>query len=256
VPLSLLHFQHSFARALFGPSQDVAPDFATLVSQPGFAVYRNTVMKGCIDALQANYPTVTQLVGEQWLRAVAALYVASQPPDDVRLCEYGRSFAQHLEGFEAECDLPYLSGVALLDRFWTEAHGAADAPVLDPDTLDPERLARQVIGIHPAARWRWFDGMPVYSIWQRQRDQAGDVGELLWQGEGALLTRPGAQVLWRGLEQGACLFLDTCAAGGSLAEAAGAAMAVQPDLNLAELFANLLAAGVFVEAPLAGPSLS
>ena len=28
-----------------------------------FAVYRNTVLKGCIDALQANYPTVGQLVG-------------------------------------------------------------------------------------------------------------------------------------------------------------------------------------------------
>ncbi|RYF70615.1 MAG: hypothetical protein EOO29_31515, partial [Comamonadaceae bacterium] len=31
---------------------------AALVAQPGFAVYRNTVLSACIDTLQANYPTV------------------------------------------------------------------------------------------------------------------------------------------------------------------------------------------------------
>ena len=36
-------------------------------SRPGFSVYRNTVMAGCVDALPANYPTVDQLVGVEWL---------------------------------------------------------------------------------------------------------------------------------------------------------------------------------------------
>ena len=37
----------------------------SLYGQPAFAVYRNTVMKACIDALQANYPAVTRLVSEE-----------------------------------------------------------------------------------------------------------------------------------------------------------------------------------------------
>ena len=36
-----------------------------LAAQPAFAVYRNTVMKGCVDALEANFPTVARLVGEE-----------------------------------------------------------------------------------------------------------------------------------------------------------------------------------------------
>jgi hypothetical protein len=73
--MSLTQFQDQFAQALF--SAEAGPEIAPLACQPGFAVYRNTVMKGCIDALQANYPSVMRLVGEEWFRAAAALYVAA-----------------------------------------------------------------------------------------------------------------------------------------------------------------------------------
>ena len=57
---ALCAFQDAFAEALLAPSGAVAnsPELTRLIAQPGFAVYRNTVMKGCIDALQANYPAV------------------------------------------------------------------------------------------------------------------------------------------------------------------------------------------------------
>ena len=61
--------------------------------QSAFAdAYRNTVMKGCVDALAANFPAVVRLVGEQWFRAVALDFVTWQPPDDPRLLSYGRGF--------------------------------------------------------------------------------------------------------------------------------------------------------------------
>ena len=59
--MQLSTFQDGFSAALLGPPAD-APWLSALESQPGFAVYRNTVLKGCIDALQANYPTVCQLL--------------------------------------------------------------------------------------------------------------------------------------------------------------------------------------------------
>lgn len=70
----LADFQDRFAQALFGAEEDADPEVASLARQPGFAVYRNTVIKGRIDALQANYPSVTRLVGEAWFRAAAAIY--------------------------------------------------------------------------------------------------------------------------------------------------------------------------------------
>ena len=68
--MQLSAFQDGFSAALLGHAEH-APWLSALESQPGFAVYRNTVLKGCIDALQASYPTVCQLVGEDWFRAAA-----------------------------------------------------------------------------------------------------------------------------------------------------------------------------------------
>ena len=48
---------------------------------------------------------------------------------------YGQGFADFLRDFAPAADLPYLCGVARLDRFWTEAHCAADACVLAPSAL-------------------------------------------------------------------------------------------------------------------------
>jgi hypothetical protein len=46
---------------------------------PALAVYRNTVAKGCIDALQANYPAVHTLVGSDWLARHGACLRAPAP---------------------------------------------------------------------------------------------------------------------------------------------------------------------------------
>ncbi|UFH51195.1 HvfC/BufC family peptide modification chaperone [Pseudomonas sp. KNUC1026] len=49
----LASFQDAFIAALF---QRPAIGHEDVFEQPGFAVYRNSVSKACIDALQANYP--------------------------------------------------------------------------------------------------------------------------------------------------------------------------------------------------------
>jgi hypothetical protein len=41
---SLAHFQDRFAHALSAAESDAAPEIAALTRQPGFTVYRNTVM--------------------------------------------------------------------------------------------------------------------------------------------------------------------------------------------------------------------
>ena len=82
-------FQHAFAHALRNRSGHDGP----LARQPGFAVHRNTVMKGCIDALHANYPAVARLVGDDWFRAAAAECARAHPPNDVRLMLYAKNSA-------------------------------------------------------------------------------------------------------------------------------------------------------------------
>lgn len=244
---SLAAFQSGFVKSLF--DQEAASE---LTAQPAFAVYRNTVMGGCVDALQANFPSVVRLVGADWFRAAAATYVRARPPHDGRMLMYGGCFADFIDGFEPARELPYLSGVARLDRLWIEAHTAPDATAVDSawlTRLSPERLGGLLLRPHPAARWLLFDALPIFSIWATNRVGTGRSDEIVWQGEGALLTRPVDSVEWQALEPAGGAFLDACAAGHLLAEAAGAALNVQPDVDIATLLSRLLSAGALICPP-------
>jgi hypothetical protein len=265
---ALARFQHAFAAALVAPAEHASPEspassatpaattapVAALVAQPGFAVYRNTVASACIDALQANYPTVSRLVGNDWFRAAARIYLGANPPRQPAMLELGEDFAGFLAAFEPAADLPYLEGVARLDRLWTRAHVAADAPALAPArvaALAPALVATARLGVHPAARWAQFDDVPVATIWRRHRDAGPDaevdLDDLAWRGDGVLLTRPEDAVQWIAIEPGAAAFLSACARGEPLAQAATAALDAQPGADLATMMAQLLDAGAFAQ---------
>ena len=237
----LAQFQEAFARALLA---------AGIGEHPAFLIYRNTVLKGCIDALQANFPAVARLVGEEWFRAAAVVYARLNPPRVPMLLEYGAGLADFLANFEPAADLPYLPAVARLDRFWSESHAARDEAPLRAATLaalDPMQLGATALRPHAAARWAWFD-VPAFTIWSRNRKESGidgDEPEIVWHGEGALVVRPGDTVEWLELDEGSCAFMDACAAGEPLAKAADAAIAVESAVDLAALMARLLDAGAF-----------
>lgn len=250
--IALSRFQDAFADALLAAEHDTSAEFSSLTAQPGFAVYRNTVMKGCIDALQANYPAVVRLVGEEWFRAAAAIHVRRTPPLEPMLLQYSARFADFLAGFEPAAELPYLPDVARLDRYWTEAHCERTVKPFDPAVLarrSVESLDNVVLHLHPATRWSWFPDAPIFTLWSRNRAERVYQQDFDWDGEGALITRPGDTVLWTGLDAGGCAFLDACAGGGTLKVAAGAALQAQADADLASLMSLLVEWGAFCVAP-------
>ena len=244
-------FQDDFSAALLTTAAETVSSHP-LSRQPGFSVYRNTVLKGCIDALQANFPAVSRLVGDEWFRAAAAVYARVAPPLDSRLLDYGAGFADFLAQFPPAAELPYLSSVARLDRFWTEAHAAADGIPLEPQMLarlPAEALSSTALCPHPAARWYWFPAEPIRSLWQNNRcsdASPGNAPELRWEGEGILISRPAAEVVWTALDPGGVAFLDGCARGDALEDAMSQALEAQTDLDLARLMTTLLDAGCLV----------
>lgn len=237
---ALAAFQEGFARALLAPQAEMPA---------AFAVYRNTVMKGCVDALRANYPAVARLVGEEWFRAAAAQFVRAHPPRVPMLALYGEGFEDFLASFAPAAELPYLPAVARLDRFWSEAHVARDETALDGARLaglELEQLGELRLRPHAAARWGWFS-LPAYSIWSRQRAAAPEPGEIDWRGEGALVTRPDGDVRWAPLARGGCALLDACGRGASLGAAAEEALAADPATDLSRLMTHLLLAGALAD---------
>ena len=246
---SLGEFQNAFAAALLDSAAPPAAPIEALVSQPGFAVYRNTVMKACIDALQANYPSVSRLVGEEWFRAAAAIFARAHPPVRASLIEYGAGFADFLAAFPPAKELRYLTGVATVDRFWSESHAAQDQPRLaaaEVARLDAETLGHSVLRPHASARWQWFPEEPIATLWRSNHSPERVIPKgYEWRGEGILLVRPNWEVTDLQLDRAGIAFLDACGQGQPAGEAALATLLVDPAADLAMLLSNLLEAGAF-----------
>jgi hypothetical protein len=242
-------FQKAFVRALFEDTRAAdTPDAG--IRTRGFTVHRNTVASALIDALQANYPTVEQLVGREWFRACAAVYVRDNPPVTPVLAMYGASFPGFLADFPPAAALPYLGEVARIDRLFTEAHAASDVPCLAPTVLawlSPAVLFEQRLALHPAARCGRFRHSAV-TIWQYHRpDTRGAELMIDDRSESALITRRHGEVECTPLDLPAFAFLEQIRSGATLGEAGTAALEIDRTADVAGYLAQLIDMGAFAQ---------
>jgi len=239
-------FHDAFAAALAGDDGALA-GWAVADPGAGLSVYRNTIAKGCADALAAQFPTVGKIVGERWLKAAAVEHARACPPTTASLLAYGADFPAWLAGFPPAAEMPHLAGVAALDMLWTEAHLAADAEPLAPDALtalSPDDYLGRRLFPHPATRFAGFE-MTVPSLWLALQQDTPEAFELELRAEGLLFVRPGLDVAARRIGPGQLALLAACRDGESLAAAGAAALAAEPDPALASAFAELLELGAF-----------
>jgi len=243
--MPLGQFQDAFIDALY---QRPAPALQSLTGQAAFAVYRNTVLAGCVDALRANFPSIETLVGADWMQEAATAYAQQSPPDDARLIHYGAGFAAFLEQLQASHGLPYLADVARLDFYWCEAFSATEDPCLaltDLAGMTANDLMHSYLAPRQSVRWQWFDPHPVLSLWRCSREGLPWSGAQPWVAEGVLLCGGLDGVSYQPLEAGGCAFLDACAAGHTLETASQCAQQRQPDLDFSDLLGRLMQARVF-----------
>jgi hypothetical protein len=246
---SLAAFQSALGEALQGETSAIAPWLETPLSDtPGLSVYRNTVARGSIDVLAASFSTVVSLVGEDWFRAAAAIYVAEHRPSTPSLLRYGDDFAGWLASFPPAQDTPYLSAVAQLDRLWWDAYFAAEAERLDPAVLpqlDASALQSTALVLHPSVRLAGFDHN-LASLWLAHRDNGQPAEfEIIAEPETILIARNGLDVASSLVSLADHAFLGACQDGVSIITAAGHALAVDPAASLPDILAAHLSAGVF-----------
>ena len=242
-------FHTAFERALAGDDQALSPWLTKAPSdQGGLTVYRNTSAKGLVDAVIAQFPTVTSVVGEAWMAQAALAFCESHPPTIAPLVAFGEDFPDWVSGSAQDQDLAYLPDLARLDRLWTQCHTAADDDGLTPDDLallTPDIFFTHRLAPKAAAQWMAFD-WATPTLWRAlRRDPDLAAFELEARPEGLLLSRPDLDLEHQVIHTGACTFLSACREGRSIAAAAEAALSVQPDLDLQSAFATLIAAGVF-----------
>lgn len=93
---------------------------------PRFAIYRNNVMASLIDALADTYPVTQLLVGDEFFRAMAKIYIEQTPPTSPILAHYGDSFPQFIADFPPAASVPYLADLARMEILCVQAYHAAD----------------------------------------------------------------------------------------------------------------------------------
>jgi hypothetical protein len=165
----------SFAAALLNPDAPVPPGITDSFGQPAprrFAVYRNNVAASLTRALEAAFPTVRKLVGDEFFSAMAVLFLRAHPPRSPILMLYGQDFPTWLESFTPVAHLGYLPDVARLDQAMRESYHAADSTPLTKDQLDwllGQDLGPLRLTLAPSVRLvrsRW----PIAAIWAANHD--------------------------------------------------------------------------------------
>ncbi len=246
--------KRDFAAALRNPLAEPPAGLYTHAAPAAskrFAVYRNNVAVGLIGALEARFPATRRLVGDEFFRAMARLYIKEQPPRSPLMMRYGDEFPRFIESFEPAADIVYLADVARLEAARTRAYHAADAKPLElaaVAALDPGKLESLRLAPHPSLEMV-ASAFPIVTIWASCTGEAPLSAIEDWRGETALIARPRLEVEARRAPPGAAALLEALSSGMSLGEAAGAAAACAQNFDLALNIATLIGGGLLVAAP-------
>ncbi|WP_407168430.1 DUF2063 domain-containing protein [Bradyrhizobium sp. ORS 111] len=214
-----------------------------------FAVYRNNVMAGLIEALKDGFPAVRRLVGDDFFCAMARAHIALEPPRSPIMLAYGAGFADFIRTFEPAAALPYLADVARIERAWTEAYHAPEASPIDPEvlaTIASDQLPAIRLALHPSLRLVRSQ-FPALTIW---RMNVGDgipaAVDLAAGGEDALIVRPFADVEVRSIPGGSLEFIQALADQEPVVAALEAGLIADPSFDLAANLSDLMRAGALV----------
>jgi hypothetical protein len=244
--------QREFAAALVSRAVDVPSGLigpGRMPARKRFAIYRNNVVVGLIEALQASFPATSRIVGEDFFRAMARDYVFLAPPTSPILLDYGAGFPDFISEFEPAEALPYLPDVARIERARTEAYHAPDALALDANVLagvPRDQVPEIRFRLHPSLRIVRSQ-FPALTIWRMNvADGVPAPVDLEAGGEDALVVRPNADVEMHSLPLGGASFVASLATGDSLLDATKSAMKESSYFELSAELAALIGAGVFV----------
>jgi hypothetical protein len=242
-------FETSFAGALLDADRPIPSNIVghgAAVPARRFAVYRNNVATGLAKALENRFPVVGKLIGEEFFAAMALAFVRVKPPHSPLLATYGDEFPCFIAAFEPARELPYLADVARLEAARTRAYHAADAAPVGADrfaNLDDNAIGDIRIDMHPSAGIV-RSPYPIVTIWAMNSGEQELAPIEAWRSEDALVCRPQLEVQVRAMPPGGAAFLLALAAGQPLGNAAEAALADDPDFDLAGNLAGLIGSGL------------
>ncbi len=211
-----------------------------------FDVYRNNVAVSLTEALETGFPTVQKLVGDDFFKAMAGLFLRAHPPEDPRLATYGGKFPGFLAGFDKVAHLPYLPDVARLDLGLRQSYHAADVTALNVAGHDPADVMELRPRLAPATLV-FSSRFPVYDIWRYNAEPGAPKPKPGPQD--VLITRPGFDPKPHLLPEGGFPLARHLKGKLTLAEAMTATLAISPQADVSALLSLFLTTGALTLDP-------
>lgn len=166
--MRLREIQKNFENALLRPAWDcpawdlpnVSEDFCNLFSDfsvpfsERLKIYHANVVGSAVKTLQSNFPLVQKLVGEDFFRSMASMYVIENPPKEGYLNLYGAGIYHFITHYNPAKHLPYLSDIARLEQAISKAYNAPDDTALDINRLNAvphKELSDLIMKLRPSA---------------------------------------------------------------------------------------------------------
>jgi hypothetical protein len=239
--------QASFAAALLDPDLPVPEGLIDAQGRPAgrrFAVYRNNVAGSLTGVLEQGFPVVAKLLGEDYFKAMAGVFLRQHPPTSRIMMLYGDAMPAFLAGFPPLAKLPYLADVARLEQALREAYHAADAAPVAAQVLaelPPEDFMAARVRLAPALRVI-ASPYPILSIWRANTEEAAPPPVM--RPEDVIVLRPEFDPEPHLLPAGGAEFVTALLAG----ETIGAALDLAgEDIDLSAVLAVLIGGGAFID---------
>jgi hypothetical protein len=183
-------------------------------------IYGDGYLSRLIEALEANFPILSRLLGEDF-GALGTAYVRSHDSPFFSIRYYGDGLAGFLATDPAYAGAPVLADLARWEWAMTEVFDAADAEPIATDALAqvaPESWAGLRFDWHPSVR-RQALAWNAPQIWKAVSDDA-EPPEVAFSAEPVewLLWRQNLRTYFRSLQPAEAAALDAARAGQSFGE--------------------------------------
>jgi putative DNA-binding protein len=244
---TLLEIQQAVGRSIIAGSDALAARYILadgLAPNARLGIYRNNFTGTLTGALRLCYPAIHRLVGAEFFEGAARIFISAEPPRRADLDAYGEGFPGFLADFPPAGALPYLPGVARLERAVNRALHAPDMEPLDLSCLSAIAACEHghvAFRPHPSVALIAADH-PVDAIWRAVLAQDDDAMAAIDLDAGPvrlLVERRATGVEVARLAAPAWRFAAALYASRPLQTAIDAV----PDVDAAALLAEHLAAG-------------
>ncbi len=235
--------QTTFADALLDADHPVPEGLSDAFGHKAgkrFDIYRNNVAVSLTQALETGFPVIRKLVGDEFFKAMAGVFLRAHPPEDPRLQLYGRRFPGFLAGFKPVRHLPYLADVAKLELGLRQSYHAADVVRLSVTGLTPEAVLVLKPILAPASlviRSRF----PIYDIWRV--NTKADAPKPGTDPQDVLITRPEFDPGPHLLPLGGVDMARHLKGRMTLSEAMAPALALNPKADISALLSVFISTG-------------